>query len=69
MKACVQWDPFTVEKISPQRDSNLTARSISQHLTYCATEASSMKDINAIILPHTQYQGLVAQSIISLSAK
>ena len=34
MKDCVQWNPFTVEKISPRAGIELgTARSVGQRLT------------------------------------
>ena len=40
MKGCVQWNPFTVEKISPRAGLELgTTRSVGQHLTHRATGA------------------------------
>ena len=44
MKGCVQWNPFTVVKISPRKGIELgTARSLGQCLTHRATRALSYK--------------------------
>ena len=40
MKGCVQWNPFTVKKISPRAGLELgTARSVGQRLTHRTTGA------------------------------
>ena len=40
MKGCVQWNPFTVEKISPRTGLELgTARTVGQRLTHWVTGA------------------------------